>query len=344
MIKTIFKFFIFLFLIKFINCQKDKDLNFPFPNLLGEFDSGYSYFPMIDNLKLHIRCYTNKQISKNDGENLLFDSGLPLFSTAYGNVIEMLLKNNTMNKLKISNACFFDRYGYGWSELSPVALNSKQFIKKLYASIQTIPSINNSKYYYVGWSYGGLLGQTFATLYPNLIKGLLLIDSSDIGSLYDPKWSFDNITSQIDFILQSVVPSPKEYIEQLTDFGIITLKQGWMDSNTSLPKSCVEKTQKIILNSYDNYYLAAAQELSQFIPNAMFLKSQYEKIPCKPLGKLPLVVISSNPVEEPDWYNRQIEITKLSSNSIQLNSTDHFVPINQPDLIIKSIEILLNKN
>ncbi|EGC29326.1 hypothetical protein DICPUDRAFT_159094, partial [Dictyostelium purpureum] len=313
----------------------------PFPNLLGNIDPGFSFFPIVDNLKLHIRCYTNKHMPRY-GELLIFDSGLPMFSTAYGNVIQNLLSNNTMNRFGISNACFFDRYGYGWSQLSPEAMSAQTFVKKLRASIQSISLIANQQFYYVGWSMGGLFAQTYAMMYPNDLKGILSIDGTDIGVLTDKKWIA--IPDIIDFVNRAK-KFPNEQLKDLCRSGTISIEYGWISDDTHLPKSCIEKSQAIFTNPDQNYLNAVIQELTKFIDNAKDLKKAYAnaKNPSQPLGNLPLVVISSNPDTEPDWFKRQINLTKLSSNSIQLNCNNHLVPFNQPNLIINAIEILIAK-
>ncbi|KAN0036924.1 hypothetical protein ACTFIV_002247 [Dictyostelium citrinum] len=324
-----------------VNAQSQYKNIYPFPNLLGSTDPGFSHFPLFEDLILHIRCYYNRD--GEIGDIILFDSGLPMFSTSFGNVIQMLISNNTMTKLGLSTACFFDRYGYGWSEISPKPIMAQDFARKLRGSMQMIPELANRKFFYCGWSYGGLNAQTYAMLYPNDIKGILTIDGTDIGVMNDPKWlMIPRFLDMINYFKRL----PNEEFKQFCKNGSLSIDYGWISNAISLPQSCIDKSQAVYYNPNQNYLNTIYQELSNMIPNANALNKMYKIAPnpSKPLGNLPMVVMSSDPDDEPSWFERQIKLSELSSNSIQLNCQNHFVPFYQPKLIINAIEVLSAKS
>lgn len=76
---------------------------------------------------------------------------------------------------KITKVCAYDRAGYGWSERGPKPRLTSVLAKELY----TLLLANNisGPYIIVGHSFGGLIIQNFAYLYPALTKSILLIDS-----------------------------------------------------------------------------------------------------------------------------------------------------------------------
>ncbi len=70
----------------------------------------------------------------------------------------------------------YDRPGYGWSDIVNTKRDGVSIAKELH---ETLKSANVSgPYILVGHSFGGLYTRIFASLYPNEIKGLVLLESS----------------------------------------------------------------------------------------------------------------------------------------------------------------------
>jgi pimeloyl-ACP methyl ester carboxylesterase len=74
-----------------------------------------------------------------------------------------------------TRVCAYDRAGYGWSEVSSSVRTTRQMAAEL-LDLLTQASIE-PPYLLAGHSFGGLIVQTFASLYPDDVAGLVLIDA-----------------------------------------------------------------------------------------------------------------------------------------------------------------------
>lgn len=93
---------------------------------------------------------------------------------------------------KFTQVCSYDRAGFGWSEESPNDRTSKNFVEELHSLLQRaqIPP----PYILVGHSLGGLNMRLYATLYPDEVAGMVLVDASH-EDLFErsptaPPWSW----------------------------------------------------------------------------------------------------------------------------------------------------------
>jgi len=80
-----------------------------------------------------------------------------------------------------TRACTYDRAGYGWSDASREPRTSLQNARELH-TLLTRGGIK-PPYVLVGHSYGGLDMQLFASIFPKLMAGLVLVDSSHPGQV-----------------------------------------------------------------------------------------------------------------------------------------------------------------
>ena len=76
---------------------------------------------------------------------------------------------------KITKVCAYDRAGYGWSTRGPKPRLTSVLAKELYTLL--LADNISAPYILVGHSFGGLIIQNFASLYPESIKSILLIDT-----------------------------------------------------------------------------------------------------------------------------------------------------------------------
>jgi pimeloyl-ACP methyl ester carboxylesterase len=77
---------------------------------------------------------------------------------------------------KFTQVCSYDRAGFGWSEESPNTRTSQNFVEELHTLLQN--SNVPSPYILVGHSLGGLNVRLYASLYPNEVAGVVLVDSA----------------------------------------------------------------------------------------------------------------------------------------------------------------------
>ena len=113
--------------------------------------------------RLHIHC------TGEGSPTVIFDSGIGGFSLEWAKIQKNLTKNN----LKV---CSYDRAGYGWSDSGPKPRTTVRITKEL-KTLLTQANIPGP-YFLVGHSFGGYNVRYFASEYPKLTAGLILIDSS----------------------------------------------------------------------------------------------------------------------------------------------------------------------
>lgn len=77
---------------------------------------------------------------------------------------------------RFTRVCTYDRAGYGWSEPGPGPRSAQRIVDELLTMLKSadIPA----PYVLVGHSLGGLHMQLFARQHPELVAGLVLVDSS----------------------------------------------------------------------------------------------------------------------------------------------------------------------
>lgn len=82
---------------------------------------------------------------------------------------------------KFTQVCSYDRAGFGWSEESSSTRTSQNFAKELHTLLQNaaIPT----PYILVGHSLGGLNVRLYASLWPDEVAGIVLVESSHENQL-----------------------------------------------------------------------------------------------------------------------------------------------------------------
>ena len=112
--------------------------------------------------RLHINC-----VGKGS-PTVIIDSGIGGFSLEW-----ITIQNNLAGSLKV---CSYDRAGYGWSDSGPRPRTTDRITYELHSLL--VESKIPGPYVFVGHSFGGYNIRYFASKYPNLTAGLVLVDSS----------------------------------------------------------------------------------------------------------------------------------------------------------------------
>ncbi len=112
--------------------------------------------------RLHINCVGT------GSPTVIIDSGIGGFSLEWTKI-----QTNLADNLKV---CSYDRAGYGWSDPGPRPRTTARISNelRLLLTASKIPG----PYVLVGHSFGGYNTRYFASKYPGLTAGLILVDSS----------------------------------------------------------------------------------------------------------------------------------------------------------------------
>lgn len=212
----------------------------------------------------------------------------------------------------------YDRAGYGWSD-DPLAAEHRErsdqvIVQELHdlitnAEIPT-PCI------LVGHEIGGQYARQFARLYPDLVAGLVLVDS-----FHPAFWS-----SRLQ-VVQEMLTS-----RLLSFIGLVRLDTWFRYRN--LPMSPAAKSGAIGLHSHAMLY-SGTREIKLIEPDV-----EIENV----LDDKPVVVVIRAMPNVPQWKDFQSDFLKLSSNSrlVEGDYTGSLMHLGDPQTIVKGIRLAVD--
>jgi len=246
---------------------------------------------------------------------------------------------------QFSRICTYDRAGYGWSDPHPAPRTAQQIALELHTLLDKA-SIEGP-YILVGHSLGGLNVRMYASLYPEEVAGMVLVDATpeDVYKLFPPE------RTQLD----------KQAIGQygvmkfMAQFGILRT-MGKSAGERALPAyikqlPADQQAAYMALMSHPAYFEAMQGELQQLVVGETC--DQIREI--GNLGDLPLVVLTADKSQDIEslratpavyeqsqtvWQTLQDELASLSTNSTHViaKGSGHFIHLDRPDLVIAAIQ------
>jgi pimeloyl-ACP methyl ester carboxylesterase len=241
---------------------------------------------------------------------------------------------------KSTRVCAYDRPGYGWSDPSPLSRTPESNVKELHTLLMNAGI--DAPYVLVAHSYGGLVTRLYTHTYPDEVAGMVLVDtpSDDLLVRLPPNGK--------DVFLKGVAQGAQQAKlgEILGQIGILPLLPGLFPVQANLPPQ-VAATERALAASDRRYMEAYAGELAAYAVS--FAQMQTAHITT--FGDIPLRVLSRGKPQagfteesEKVWQQLQIELASLSSNGkrIVAENSDHFIQLNQPDLVIGAIQEVLS--
>ncbi|MDM8099755.1 MULTISPECIES: alpha/beta fold hydrolase [Oceanobacillus] len=250
-----------------------------------------------------------------------------------------------------SQIIMFHRPGLGESEFTNTKKSTENVTKEI---IQILEKLNITEpVVLIGHSYGGLCAQHLSKIYPNKIRGLLLLDSTsvDLYKLDQLDLPYlnenDSDAAWIEKCIEYASLSPLELSKQLAP--ILT------ENQKKLPQNIQEKLIAFYINPL--LYKTMVQEITSWEKDAETIKS----LPFT--GSFPVTIIGrdkkkciSNHVKsgipkdeaellEETWHQLIIEQQAIYKNAKLLFALDagHDIYFDQPQLVIKEIKELIHK-
>ncbi|MBO3462732.1 alpha/beta hydrolase [Aetokthonos hydrillicola Thurmond2011] len=294
----------------------------------------YKYSPpgkLVDvgGYKLHIYCSGERTDDRSP--TVVMDFGLAGWSLTWSLVQPEVAK--------FARVCTYDRAGYAWSDPAPTPRTIQQIVLELH-TLLTNAGIE-SPYILVGHSFSGLTARLFANQYPNEVAGIVLVDAINEDIYSRPFFEFQTMMAQTlqKFRLLSIT----------SRLGILNLliKLVGAKAAPDFVKKLPSQIQPQILAKFvSKTFDAASAETASLEKNAAQLTS------IASLNNIPLTVLShgipdmfshlpANTAENSEriWQELQADLATLSSTSrlIIAEQSGHFIPIDQPDLVINAI-------
>lgn len=249
--------------------------------------------------QMHLVC-TGKNSDGNP--TVILETGLGSISSAWALVQSELAK--------ATRVCSYDRAGMGRSEPSPEPRDAQHIAQELHILLHNANI--EGPYVFVGWSYGGLYVREYAQQYGDDVAGLVLLDSS-----HPDQWT-STPQGQAQFQSNARLYSLAPVLARLGVMRII----GLLQPDSGLPTTYDEALRASFAATQD-WDAQSAEFLAS--PDSA---AQVGEIVT--LGNIPLFVLSATqhgtpPEQEQLWQVWQIELAKLSTNSIHriVDGADH---------------------
>ena len=261
--------------------------------------------------KMHIHCI-------GDGSpTVVLDSGLGDSYLSWHKVQPEMAK--------FTHVCSYDRAGLGFSDPSSRPRTSKVIAEELHALLQaaSVPP----PYVIVGHSMGGYDVRVYASMYPNEIVGMVLVDAPhpDQENRFPPELKN----------LEGSWSREAEFIAYTMPFGVPRLLGLCDNDPTSRAADCNART--------------AREQLAEI---KAFRESSAETAATGSLGDLPLAVLSHDPdkpssdlppeIAKPTneaWEQMQVELSHLSTRGTQTiaKNSAHYIQVDRPDVVIDAV-------
>ena len=239
-----------------------------------------------------------------------------------------------------TRVCAVDRAGHAWSEHGPLPRTSRQICRELH-TLLTNANIEGP-YVLVGHSFGGLNMYLYASMYPEEVAGLVLLDalSKDINMHTPREFGYFIVANRLKYRL----------FWRLTRLGVTRLYlrvkgvDAAQDFIVHLP---LELRYATIAGYLRRTFVAAAGE------SASLRASVEQARLAGPLRDIPLVVVAHgipemfvghmSPAEaaraEQRWQKMQAELAQLSPSGTFMvaEKSGHKIHIDQPELVVEVI-------
>ncbi len=243
----------------------------------------------------------------------------------------------------------YHRAGYGKSPASKALRTTKNIAVELNHLVEEI-GIKN-QFVLMGHSFGGLCAQQYAKMFPEKVKGLVLVDSTSFNfqQLYSLNIPVMNSLISLDQMIHNNSQTSKKSHAELK-----SLYKKLIDENKKiLPSKEARDYEELITNPL--FYKTIANEFENWDTSSEYIKNMGE------FPNIPLIVIARDkevsvksfleydiPMEEAVlyevvWRELQIELSELSSQGelVIAEGSDHEVHIDKPDSIIQSLKRFL---
>lgn len=209
-----------------------------------------------------------------------------------------------------TRVCSYDRAGLGWSEPGPEPRDGLHIARELHALLKNAGE--TPPYVLVGHSFGGLLVRVYADQYPQDVVGLLLLDSRHP----DQVARFEKVLGKPSFLEESLsflregLISSLPVLARLGALRFVLRFAGSASRIDELPPRTAAEVKAFFADA--SYQSAARAEMAVWEETVAQVRAM------RPLGDLPLVVISaerSKPpsLEEQVRYELHRELARLSS-------------------------------
>ncbi|WP_228469792.1 alpha/beta fold hydrolase [Paenibacillus sp. JNUCC31] len=228
----------------------------------------------------------------------------------------------------------YDRFGYGYSDET----DKKRDVDTVADELHELLEVSGQKppYVLVAHSLGSLETIRFAQKYPDLVKGIVMIDggspeyySNDDGSLADTIGGLPN-----KFRIQTGL-----FRLSMKSDLVVETSNANRNELKLVPDELKTLDTTALLHNYGN--ANTIDELREIAANGKIVVENKQTLP------FPLTILTADyfGASEPIWDKTQAEFTSWSEHSkhVTVKDTEHYIHQYHPDLVAKEILELVQK-
>ena len=248
---------------------------------------------------------------------------------------------------QLTQVCIYDRPGYGWSDPSPRPRCSAEIVREL--DLLLTKAKIEPPYILVGDSFGSYNVRLYAQQFPQKVQGIILTDGlHESGMLNLPLSVIAVKYLFVSGFVMSIVGSLLGIVRLIGTVGLFELIK------PEIKQFGVGQRNQIKRSFYDrNHWLTMARELLNLNRSSRQVKV------ANSFGDLPIISIKSQtffnasiftfilPLKAIDTLRNKMHdrLSLLSSNFTEISAANssHFVWTDEPEIIVRAIEQLLNR-
>jgi len=266
---------------------------------------------------------------------IVLEAGMGNWSLFYQPLFQKLKETNSV--------CLIDRPGYAMDSVTTKTRDLKTVAIELNNALTKLKINNNI--ILVGHSLGGLYARQYVNLFPEKVKGMVLIDAAHPDQFNRlPKQFYGTMKAQ---------PKQLAAVIEIAQKGYLKYSKGKIPT-FGLPENLLE--QFYAVSTKPEYYYSMKMEVEIFEDNLASAKL------LDSLNDLPLLVIGSKnsmdkdilPMEDKNypykehntiWLELQNELATLSSNATFVESDkNHYLNVTDAELVKNSIVTWIANN
>ena len=268
---------------------------------------------VVGNRRMHLFCQGNAP-----GPTVVIEQGIACPAIVWRGVEAEIAR--------FARACTYDRAGFQWSDAAPAGRSLADRVTDLHAVLQDggVPA----PYLFVAHSLGGLLVRQFAARYPDLVAGVVLVDSPDEPVVFR--------SALAPFYAQGI--RMQQILGVAARFGLMRLL------GRHLPMLMLPDDPAGYALCVRPGHAAAAADDFRAVLSASAAIRQSQQPGC--LGARPLLVLAHGvpfppmaAVMEEGWQDGLEWVCRLSTDSelVMAHKSGHLIYMDEPDLIVESV-------
>jgi pimeloyl-ACP methyl ester carboxylesterase len=256
---------------------------------------------------------------------------------------------------RFARTCLYDRAGFGWSDAGPMPRTAGRVADELKVLLER--SGEPPPYVLVGHSFGGLVTSIFAARYPELTRGLVLVDTAHAEDWMNPsgreaerlrrgaslcrygaRASRLGIARGVSMLAATGALKPAFAIAKLFSRGELRNDDQWiLGPLQKLPPEVRGPLRKFWTQA--RFFEALGSQIETMRTSAAetleATKAGY--------GDLPLVTISAtNPGDHRMRQQTRIVASSTRGRHVIATNSGHWVPLDEPETVVDAIKLALS--